>query len=52
MNEHVASIANDVTPWMGTIAKQDVGLWLDLALLLVFGGVPWQAYFQRVRLPH
>ncbi len=23
-------------------------LWLDSALLLVFGGIPWQVYFQRV----
>lgn len=23
-------------------------LWLDSALLLIFGGIPWQVYFQRV----
>ena len=22
--------------------------WLDIALLLIFGGIPWQVYFQRV----
>jgi len=22
--------------------------WLDMALLLIFGGIPWQVYFQRV----
>ena len=25
-----------------------VWLWLDMALLLIFGGIPWQVYFQRV----
>ena len=27
---------------------QDYWLWWDYALLLVFGGIPWQVYFQRV----
>lgn len=26
----------------------DVWLWLDMALLLCLGGIPWQVYFQRV----
>jgi high affinity choline transporter 7 len=25
-----------------------IWVWLDFALLLVFGGIPWQVYFQRV----
>lgn len=25
-----------------------VWVWIDFALLLVFGGIPWQVYFQRV----
>jgi len=49
-NEHVGSIANDVTPWIGSIARQDSGLWADYALLLLLGGVPWQCYFQRVNI--
>jgi high affinity choline transporter 7 len=27
---------------------QEVWLWLDMALLLCLGGIPWQVYFQRV----
>ena len=27
---------------------QDVGLWVDYWFLLVFGGIPWQCYYQRV----
>ncbi|MCA9073451.1 MAG: sodium:solute symporter family protein [Planctomycetaceae bacterium] len=26
----------------------DIWLWLDMALLLCLGGIPWQVYFQRV----
>jgi hypothetical protein len=28
-------------------AEINIG-WLDMALLLIFGGIPWQGYFQRV----
>merc|ERR1719167_1795662 len=40
---------NGTTPaWYGTIEKQDVGVWIDYAFLLMFGGIPWQCYYQRV----
>lgn len=29
-------------------AGNDVWLWIDMALLLCLGGIPWQVYFQRV----
>ncbi|OXB80561.1 UNVERIFIED_CONTAM: hypothetical protein H355_014904 [Colinus virginianus] len=35
-------------PWLGTIGSLNVYTWLDNFLLLTFGGIPWQAYFQRV----
>lgn len=28
--------------WLGSLDKGDVGIWIDSALLLVFGGIPWQ----------
>ncbi|XP_068005095.1 high affinity choline transporter 1-like [Melanerpes formicivorus] len=34
--------------WIGRIAKQDVGRWLDDFFYLVLGSIPWQTYFQRV----
>jgi high affinity choline transporter 7 len=38
-----------VTPaWYGKVEPQDVGLWVDYWFLLVFGGIPWQCYYQRV----
>lgn len=32
----------------GQLVGSDGGVWFDYALMLIFGGVPWQAYFQRV----
>ncbi|CAH1794641.1 unnamed protein product [Owenia fusiformis] len=39
---------NGTAGWVGTIAVADLGVWIDYALLLIFGGIPWQVYFQRV----
>ncbi|XP_060625685.1 high affinity choline transporter 1 [Anolis sagrei] len=35
-------------PWLGTIKTPDIFIWVDNFLLLILGGIPWQAYFQRV----
>ncbi|KAG9492511.1 high affinity choline transporter 1 [Eleutherodactylus coqui] len=35
-------------PWLGSITKEDAWSWIDSFLLLILGGIPWQAYFQRV----
>ncbi|GLH15808.1 High-affinity choline transporter 1 [Gryllus bimaculatus] len=34
--------------WVGHIARKDVGEWIDSMLLLIFGGIPCQVYFQRI----
>jgi len=34
--------------WLGTLKPYEVGLWIDYAMLLICGGIPWQVYFQRV----
>ncbi|CAL8114354.1 unnamed protein product [Orchesella dallaii] len=34
--------------WIGELKREEYGQWIDYALLLVFGGIPWQVYFQRV----
>ncbi|KAJ7334430.1 hypothetical protein OS493_014744 [Desmophyllum pertusum] len=44
----VSSITEDSPQWVGEWSSKYVGVWLDYGLLLVFGGVPWQVYFQRV----
>ncbi|XP_048513592.1 high affinity choline transporter 1 [Athalia rosae] len=34
--------------WLGEVKDADLGEWVDGMLLLVFGGIPWQGYFQRI----
>jgi len=34
--------------WLGNLKKYQVGSYLDVYILLICGGIPWQAYFQRV----
>ncbi|XP_072171242.1 high affinity choline transporter 1-like [Diadema setosum] len=46
-NPASASIAANSDLWVGEWDNKYVGVWLDNALLLIMGGVPWQAYFQR-----
>lgn len=33
---------------IGEIKEKDIPSYIDYGLLLVFGGIPWQVYFQRV----
>lgn len=44
--EHVIDAA--VAQMPGFPQGVEVWLWLDMALLLCLGGIPWQVYFQRV----
>lgn len=34
--------------WIGTVPLRSIGSYIDIYLLLILGGVPWQVYFQRV----
>ncbi|KAL5256862.1 hypothetical protein ACHWQZ_G011954 [Mnemiopsis leidyi] len=43
-----ASQDQTYSKFFGKLEKNDVGIWIDYAIMLVFGGIPWQAYFQRV----
>ncbi|XP_022098279.1 high-affinity choline transporter 1-like [Acanthaster planci] len=47
-NEAVEPIGSTASEWLGTIEPDQAGLWIESALMLMFGGIPWQAYFQRV----
>jgi len=47
------SITNEITEygqpiWIGEIKEGEIALWIDSMIMLIFGGLPWQAYFQRV----
>jgi len=49
-NKAVTSISTTKVHWLGDESWNwgSFGNWMDNALLLIFGGIPWQVYFQRV----
>ncbi|XP_054765464.1 high-affinity choline transporter 1-like [Lytechinus pictus] len=47
-NDAVRPITNTSSEWLGQWDNKYAGVWFDYALLLMFGGIPWQVYFQRV----
>ena len=44
----VTNIMETKADWVGSVDPADYGLYVDLMLVLIFGGIPWQVYFQRV----
>ncbi|XP_041463012.1 high affinity choline transporter 1-like [Lytechinus variegatus] len=46
-HEAVVPISETKDEWLGEWDNKLVGVWLDNWMLLIFGGVPWQAYYQR-----
>ncbi|XP_050719785.1 high-affinity choline transporter 1-like isoform X1 [Eriocheir sinensis] len=44
----VGDVINTDKDWIGAVPTKQLGLYFDYCLLLVFGGIPWQVYFQRV----
>ncbi|XP_072165628.1 high affinity choline transporter 1-like [Diadema setosum] len=46
-NDAVAPLSTTASQWLGTWETRLVGQWIDNAFLMIFGGVPWQAYYQR-----
>ncbi|XP_061181874.1 high-affinity choline transporter 1-like [Saccostrea echinata] len=48
-SEFVENISvNSSTEWIKEVDPIYVGVYMDSFLLLIFGGLPWQVYFQRV----
>lgn len=47
-HEHVSPISTTANEWKGELKPYQAGKWIDYAVLLVCGGIPWQVYFQRV----
>ncbi|CAF1101309.1 unnamed protein product, partial [Didymodactylos carnosus] len=47
-HKSVGSIITTWPEWRGHIEKYQEVKWIDDLLLLIFGGIPWQVYFQRV----
>ena len=44
----VRSIFETKDDWMGEVPTKQIATYIDLMLVLIFGGIPWQVYFQRV----
>ncbi|KAI3381397.1 hypothetical protein SNEBB_005192 [Seison nebaliae] len=47
-HQHVAPIGTTMTKWIGSIKYKCTWKYIDDMLMLIFGGIPWQVYFQRV----
>ncbi|XP_071507686.1 high affinity choline transporter 1-like [Diadema antillarum] len=46
-NDAVTSLGETKDSWLGQLNPEDAGVWFDIVMLLIFGGVPWQAFYQR-----
>nr|CAX73161.1 High-affinity choline transporter 1 [Schistosoma japonicum] len=48
MNEATVPITQTWDKWKGSVDPVDSFFYVDNLLMLIFGGIPWQVYFQRV----
>ncbi|XP_029645950.1 high-affinity choline transporter 1 isoform X2 [Octopus sinensis] len=48
LDERVASISSTKNKWLGSVSKDEIGVWTDLFITMTFGTIPWQSFFQRV----
>ncbi|VDM58953.1 unnamed protein product [Angiostrongylus costaricensis] len=49
LQDATRDLRRNAEDWLGEIGGfKETSLWWDCMLLLVFGGIPWQVYFQRV----
>ncbi|OQV18883.1 High-affinity choline transporter 1 [Hypsibius exemplaris] len=44
----VVPISSTKSHWLGELEVNSIGSYIDSYMVLLFGGIPWQAYFQRV----
>ncbi|KAK7507872.1 hypothetical protein BaRGS_00000837 [Batillaria attramentaria] len=47
MTHEAATSITVSTDWIGSVGKPYIGSFIDFYLLLIFGGIPWQVYWQR-----
>ncbi|CAH8619392.1 unnamed protein product [Schistosoma rodhaini] len=48
VNEATVPITQTWNKWKGSVDPMDSFFYVDNLLMLIFGGIPWQVYFQRV----
>ena len=50
-NIYNETLSDGVTPaWYGEVKTHEWGVWVDVAFLLLLGGIPWQCYYQVLKL--
>lgn len=47
-HKDVKPLSSMEVDWIGSVNPEEYWYYLDYGLLLIFGGIPWQVYFQRV----
>ncbi|OQV18885.1 High-affinity choline transporter 1 [Hypsibius exemplaris] len=47
-DDRVAPISTTKDHWLGELEVKTIGSYIDSYMVLLLGGIPWQAYFQRV----
>ncbi|VDK63446.1 unnamed protein product [Onchocerca ochengi] len=51
LQDKTKDISRNAADWIGTIGGfKETTLWIDCMLLLIFGGIPWQAGKQKTKL--
>ncbi|XP_050416213.2 high affinity choline transporter 1 [Patella vulgata] len=48
LNDSVGNVSETSDVWIGSIDKTRAVAWVDLAIAMILGTIPWQSYFQRV----
>ncbi|XP_069112295.1 high-affinity choline transporter 1-like [Argopecten irradians] len=48
INSPAVDMSKVSTSWLGEVKSQHIGLYIDTICLCICGGVPWQAWYQRV----
>ncbi|KAI3421280.1 CDP-diacylglycerol-serine O-phosphatidyltransferase, variant 2 [Globodera pallida] len=49
LQDKTTDLSANAAGWIGKIGgTREKFLWMDNMMLLIFGGIPWQVYFQRV----
>lgn len=51
-NSAVSSISPSEVDWVGTLEPQYYGQYFDYGMLLIFGGIPWQVTYQKIKTFH
>lgn len=50
VNEATVPITQTWDKWKGSVDPMDSFFYVDNLLMLIFGGIPWQVYFQVISL--